>query len=653
MPALIPLPTDQRVSLKPARKFSPRSPLFLLLTLSIITAHAPSAVAAHPVVFGHESPQEPATQTGKEPSGAPSTQASPHMRPRTVGPKTESVHGATPNAQDDLLPEEVDEDEVVRVDSNLVIIPASVVDNRGRAVTNLKIEDFELRVDGQLRPISDLSRAEMPVFITMLFDNSASLSVAREFEKQAAVRFFSSLVRPIDRAAIYSISTNPTLSQPLTNDVSRLIGTIESFGKPDGATALFDTLAQAADYMRPIPGRKVLVLVSDGTDTVSDITFEEAVTRTLRAECQVYVVQTRQVEDPSLRDPISEQRMLKLAEQTGGAVYVPQSIDDLDAAFSQISQDLSQQYLLSYYPQEERRDNYFRFINLRVKSRPQMRVRARKGFYPHAAQMNLPPPPDADSRAQSPSTQQRAMPNEGSEIKRPDTQNPARRTPGQSSSNRSTDRGLSSARRVGPSIVEDDVRSGSREQQESTTTLTVTVAKAERARPAPDTPVFNAGTPAHADGASAPTSTVVLPSSHANSTPPRTTPAVESSEEKSKPDDKTTVEKVPSSKVNSSERVDDDEGEKIVSGGVLNSRALHLPMPSYPQHAKSLGISGTVIVEVMIDERGKVIEAKAISGPKQLFVTAVDAARQAKFSPTLLSGVPVRIKGRISYNFKL
>ncbi|MDT5262539.1 MAG: Ca-activated chloride channel, partial [Acidobacteriota bacterium] len=288
----------------------------------------------------------------------------------------------------------MDENDVVRVDSNLVIIPASVVDSRGHAIMDLKVEDFELRVDGEVKVIGDLSRSETPVHVALLFDNSASLSAAREFEKQAAVKFFRSVVRPIDRAAVYSISTTPTLAQGLTNDVPRLVRTIERFGKPDGATALFDALTQAADYMRPLAGRKVLIVVSDGTDTVSDASFDEAVNRALRAECQVYVVQTRQVEDPNLHDPVSEQRMYHLTEQTGGAVYIPRSIEELDAVFTQISLDLSQQYLLSYYPQEERKDKFFRFISVRVKARPSLRVRARKGFYPASAQVGQQPTGD-------------------------------------------------------------------------------------------------------------------------------------------------------------------------------------------------------------------------------------------------------------------
>src|SRR5205085_7412771 len=183
------------------------------------------------------------------------------VRPRTVRPKEDAVRPAPTPTQSVAAPvpassqpaptqtnaapaqprtsgtqrvsaqadETVDENEVVRVESNLVIIPASVVDYRGRAITDLKADDFELKVDGEVKTIGDLSRAETPVNVALLFDNSASLSAAREFEKQAAVRFFQSVVRPIDRAAVYSISTTPTLSQGLTNDVPRLVRTVQNF----------------------------------------------------------------------------------------------------------------------------------------------------------------------------------------------------------------------------------------------------------------------------------------------------------------------------------------------------------------------------------------------------------------------------------------
>ena len=96
--------------------------------------------------------------------------------------------------------DELDPDDVVRISSTLVPIPASVVDKRGNAIVNLKLDDFELRVDGELRPLSDLTRAETSVRLAMLFDNSGSLDAAREFEKQAAIRFFRKVLRANDES---------------------------------------------------------------------------------------------------------------------------------------------------------------------------------------------------------------------------------------------------------------------------------------------------------------------------------------------------------------------------------------------------------------------------------------------------------------------
>ena len=128
--------------------------------------------------------------------------------------------------------DEIDADDVVRISSNLVPIPVSVVDKRGNAVVNLKLDDFELRVDGEPRPLSDLTRSETSVRLAMLFDNSGSLDAAREFEKQAAIRFFRKVLRAKDEAAIYSIETDSYLAQPLTHDIIRLEQTIAMFGNP-------------------------------------------------------------------------------------------------------------------------------------------------------------------------------------------------------------------------------------------------------------------------------------------------------------------------------------------------------------------------------------------------------------------------------------
>jgi Ca-activated chloride channel family protein len=255
-----------------------------------------------------------------------------------------------------------------------------VVDSRGIAVTNLKLEDFELRVDGQPNTISEISRADTPVRMAMLFDNSGSLTESREFEKRAAVKFFRNVLRPIDQAAVFSVATEVALVEPLTNDSRRLELTIDSFGKPEGATSLFDGIIQAGAYLHPYPGRRVIVIVSDGVDTTSRADFDTTMQRALADDCQIYVVQTGLYENANLRALAAERRMQEFSAQTGGAVYIPKSADDLDDAFAQIAADLAQQYILSYYPAEDKRDGKYHLIAVKVKTKPTARVRARKGF---------------------------------------------------------------------------------------------------------------------------------------------------------------------------------------------------------------------------------------------------------------------------------
>lgn len=285
------------------------------------------------------------------------------------------------------------DDEVVKVESALVPIPASVVDASGRAITNLKPADFELKVDGRPVEISDLARSEIPVRLAMLFDNSSSVTIAREFEKNAAIKFFQRVIRPEkDLAALFSVSTVTRLQQRFTKDIPLLTQAIEDFPPPAGATALLDGIIDAADYLRDADGRRVIVIVSDGDDTISDSTLEQTLRALQLANCQVYVVKTTDFENykrtgvrggnANLRQLAAERRMIDITTQTGGAVYSPIDERELEDAFRQISADLAQQYILSYYPEADaEQPEVFRQISLAVRNKPNLTVRTRKGYY--------------------------------------------------------------------------------------------------------------------------------------------------------------------------------------------------------------------------------------------------------------------------------
>ena len=315
------------------------------------------------------------SQSGRRGSGK-AKPPGPGVDPNRPGSPT------SPSAPSGTVSDEIDPNDVVRISSNLVPIPVSVIDKRGNAVMNLKLEDFELRVDGEPRSLAELSRSETSVRLAMLFDNSGSLDSAREFEKQAAIRFFRKVMRSKDEAAIYSIETDSYLAQALTSDVVRLEHTIAMFGKPEGGTSLFDAIVTASSYLKPYSGRRVLVIVSDGIETTSRHTdFDFVVQRVLGDDCQVYVVQTGLYDGANLRALAAERRMEQLTSQTGGAVYLPKSTAELDVAFDQIAADLAHQYVLSYYPNADNRDGRLHMLDLKIKTRNDVRVRSRKGYY--------------------------------------------------------------------------------------------------------------------------------------------------------------------------------------------------------------------------------------------------------------------------------
>lgn len=303
--------------------------------------------------------------------------------------RTRVIDAANPTP----TPQKTPEDDVISVDSTLVPIPVSVLDATGRPIRTLGLADFILKIDGKPAEIGELSRSETPIRLAMLFDNSGSVLIAREFEKRAAIKFFRSVLRPEkDLAALFSVSTVTRLEQRFTNNILALTQAIEFFAPPDGATALLDGIELAADYLSEVEGRRVIVIVSDGDDTKTDTTFENAVRAAQMRNCQVYVVKTTDFENfirtnsrkgsANTRQLIAERRMIELTRQTGGTVYSPIDEKELDEAFRQISAELSQQYILSYYPEDDNdKRGELREIEVSIKGKQNLTIRTRKGYY--------------------------------------------------------------------------------------------------------------------------------------------------------------------------------------------------------------------------------------------------------------------------------
>jgi Ca-activated chloride channel family protein len=320
----------------------------------------------------------------------PSATPAPIPRPQAeVSPSPTPYPSPTPVSE--VKP---DADEVILVRSDVVLVPVTVVDGLGIPVTGLGVEDFILTIDGTQVEIGDMSISKSPVRLAMLFDNSSSVTVAREFEKRAAIGFFRKVLRPeADQAALFSVSTVSRLEQGLTDDVSRLVAAIERFPSPVGLTALLDGLVNASDYLRKsATGRRVIVVVSDGEDTGSETGFDATLRALQMANIQVFVVKTTDYENfkrtasrqgnANTKQLTAERRMQEIARQTGGAVYSPLDDDELDVAFQQIIGEIADQYLISYFPDSQSdKGTKFRALAIRVRDRPDLIVRARIGYY--------------------------------------------------------------------------------------------------------------------------------------------------------------------------------------------------------------------------------------------------------------------------------
>ncbi|HYO99729.1 MAG TPA: VWA domain-containing protein [Pyrinomonadaceae bacterium] len=648
--------------------------LFILLSVLFVVASQTQAQSgrrrAEPAASPAPSAQRPrraapTTRPAENLPGQPATPDAPSTnlpvpandapRPQTNEPATAATPAATTPATTDDASVEIDEGDVVRVTSNLVPVSATVTDTRGKAITDLTVEDFELRVDGQPKPIGGLSHAETPVRMVMLFDNSDSIRSSREFEKQAAMRFFKSVLRPVDQAAIYSVGTVFDLVQPLTSDVQRLVRTIEHFDKPEGATKLMDAMAHAAEYLRLMPGRKVLVIVSDGADTISDLTYDEVLRRIIAADCQVYAVQTGIFENANLYDLMAVRRLETFSDRTGGAVYIPKSTAELDAAFAQISADLAQQYVLSYYPTDEGRDGRYRVINLRVKTRPNLRVRARRGYYPRVngqqlSSSSLQPERFVNASSADVSSVSDASPSATRELASNSRSVIKFGGPAHGSKNMNPDTsGDAPARaetdvRVSPIVKPPDSSATRTEKKAEPETSPQNSEKTPESKPeSPPEPTPDAE-PSR-DTATEPKPT---PTPAHVSTPTKTTAAAAplNNPEKTSTPTSATAQEPPQPSAQNAPQSPPNVGQ-------LNSKAVSLPRPLYPETARRMRIEGAVRVVVTIDASGRVVSARADSGPLLLREAAVLAARQARFTPALVSGQPAPVSGFITYTFSL
>ncbi|HXG68926.1 MAG TPA: VWA domain-containing protein [Blastocatellia bacterium] len=280
-----------------------------------------------------------------------------------------------------------DQDEVIRLSSRLVVVPVAASDAAGRPVRDLKVEDFVIEEDGlPQRPIALGEPGETPVEIALLLDVSSSIHGQFAFEQQAAVRFIKDVLKTGDAVSVFSIGLVPKIVQARTTSGEEAIAGLLSMRPLKEPTAFFDAVVQAALYLGKAAeagSRRVLVVISDGEENYSAKYMLADTLRELQLnDCLFYSINPSGPGIRLNRVSLKGQGFMEtMSSQTGGKAFLPAGVEDLEAVFRQIADELQVQYLFGYYSTDERTDGGFRRITVRTPKRPELRIRARQGYY--------------------------------------------------------------------------------------------------------------------------------------------------------------------------------------------------------------------------------------------------------------------------------
>lgn len=348
-----------------------------------------------------------------------------------------SIFSFAVKAQIPPPPPPIDDGEVIKIDSRLVVVPVSVLDANGQAVMGLTAKDFRILEEKKAQEIAEVSDAEkVPLEIALLFDISASTDAMFKFQQETAAKFLRDVMRPEDRATIFTIGEQPLIVKGRDTAANSAVA-IKFITPTKQFTAFYDTVKAAADYLQknsPEARRKVIVVISDGEDTnsigirrgFSDLynslgkkinTLTTAMLETKRNEIkgreQSKVLKSLQNADTvfysinpagssyklNKMSVFGQSNLQKFAEETGGTAFLPKFLPidvknsyendanmrkntaTLEGIFRQLANELRAQYLVQYYSEAEYPSG--KYINLEVglQNPKNYKIRARQGYF--------------------------------------------------------------------------------------------------------------------------------------------------------------------------------------------------------------------------------------------------------------------------------
>lgn len=312
-------------------------------------------------------------------------------------------------------PPTIDDEEVIKVDSDVVNVLFTVQDKNRRLLTTLTQQDVKLSENGQPQEVVSFSRqVDLPLSLAILIDVSVSQQRTLPEEKAAAMAFLETVIRPAkDEVSIISFTGETTLEQGMTNNLARLRRAVERVqfvppsgyigggvitGTPpisggnqaiQGSTAIWDAIWVTSDeILGPAPERtrRAIILMSDGVNTFGKKKLDDAVQAALRSEAVIYSIGI----GDNFYSGVDKGALDKISERTGGRAYYPRDERELHDAFSQIQDEMRSQYLIAYAPTNQNRDGSYRKIDIQMLNqqlvKEKVKITHRQGYFAKTGQ---------------------------------------------------------------------------------------------------------------------------------------------------------------------------------------------------------------------------------------------------------------------------
>jgi len=283
--------------------------------------------------------------------------------------------------------------QVEKIAIRRVRLPITVTDKKGQFVPGLTKNDFmilEDKVPQAIETFSDDLSQTTPLYVAVLMDTSPSTAGKLKFQQESAMNFIQTVVKPRkDRVLFGTFDDQVNLLQDFTDKLDLLDKAVYGVKKMGTQTALFDAVWQFCDEkMRSVPGRRVLLLVTDGEDTYSRANIRDAIDIAQRTETTIFAISTKAgflstvpgVEAGQVADK-KDKDLLTLAEETGGMAFFTGDMLSLERSFTRISKELRAQYLVTYNPTNKSYDGSFRKIDVKLaEGRSELKVRTKRGY---------------------------------------------------------------------------------------------------------------------------------------------------------------------------------------------------------------------------------------------------------------------------------